>query len=357
MTYLDPKFDFGIKAHLLGWLGNSKRRYPTSSTSPRTWQQTIFADVGEFLQRNRLDPTPNNYDLAYQFRAAHNANLVGAIRDEIERNGALDTDAAERIFAESGAQVSVEALSELAENIEAQANGLTRIVRQSAGHAKEFSTALERHNASDDNLDSIIELTRTMVARTRLAESQLRHAQKQLSGLRTNLVAAQRAADVDPLTDLPNRRAFKRDLEGMISKTRTGNRMLSLGFCDIDYFKQFNDKYGHEVGDRVLRYVAAALAHAFKDKGMVGRFGGEEFLVALPGLNLTEARNAIDGVRQQLSSRVLYSSTDETQLGSVTFSAGVTTMTEGDNSAELLRRADEALYCAKAAGRNCVAVG
>jgi diguanylate cyclase len=196
-----------------------------------------------------------------------------------------------------------------------------------------------------------------MVARTRLAEAQLRHAQKQLSGLRSSLVDARRAADVDPLTELPNRRAFKRDLETLIERARASGEPLSLGFCDIDHFKKFNDAHGHETGDRVLRYVASTLAQAFESSGMVGRFGGEEFVVALPGMPLAAARDAIDATRQKLSSRHLFAATDHSALGTVGFSAGVTSLTADDGSAELLRRADEALYRAKSAGRDCVMIG
>ena len=130
-----------------------------------------------------------------------------------------------------------------------------------------------------------------------------------------------------------------------------------LGFCDIDHFKQFNDRHGHETGDRVLRYVAAALARAFDGRGIVGRFGGEEFVVALPDMTLADARAFIDAVRHKLAERHLYAATDNADLGSVAFSAGVTTLIDGDGSAELLRRTDEALYRAKAAGRNFVMIG
>ncbi len=220
MAYLDPKSHFSIKNRLRSWFENGEIENRPAPENVPSWQQQIFADVGDFLFDSQLDPTPNNYDLAYQFRSAHNANLVIAIRSEIERSGALDADAAERIFAQSGGPVSVEALASFTERIETQASGLSTIARQSAGDAKDFSSALERECASGHEVTAIIDLAHAMVARTRLAESQLRHTQKQLSGLRSNLVAAQRAADVDPLTELPNRRAFKRDLEMLIDTAR-----------------------------------------------------------------------------------------------------------------------------------------
>jgi diguanylate cyclase len=357
MAYLDPKAPFAIKDRLRSWFEGRGIGADTASGEKPSWQQKVFTDVGDFLFDHRLDPTPNNYDLGFQFRMANNGRLVASIRDEISRTGVLDADAAERIFAEFGGPVSAEALSRFAERIEAQAEGLTTIATQSAGDAKDFSTALERECSAGGEVSAIVGLTQAMVARTRHAEAQLLHAQKQLNGLRSSLVDARRAADVDPLTDLPNRRAFKRNLEVLIEKSHMTGKPLSLGFCDIDHFKIFNDTHGHETGDRVLRYVAATLAQAFESRGIVGRFGGEEFLVALPDLPIADARDAIDATRKKLADRHLFAATDHAALGTVTFSAGVTMITEGDVSADLLRRADEALYRAKAAGRNCVVIG
>jgi diguanylate cyclase len=159
------------------------------------------------------------------------------------------------------------------------------------------------------------------------------------------------------LTELPNRRAFKRDLEAMLETARHDGTPLSLAFCDIDHFKRFNDTFGHETGDRVLRYVAAHLSREFEKCGVVGRFGGEEFVVALPGLSLAQARKLVDHARADLAERNLKSQSDNSDLGQLTFSAGVTAMTDGDETADLLRRADESLYRAKDGGRNCVMIG
>ncbi len=357
MAYLDPKPQFAIKDRLRSWFeGRGNAMEPAAGEKP-SWQQKVFMEVGNFLFDHRLDPTPNNYDMAFQFRMANNTKLVASIRQEISRKGVLDADAAERIFAECGGPISAEALTDFAERIEAQAEGLTSIAHQSADDAKDFSSALERECSAGGEVSAIVGLTQAMVARTRHAEAQLLHAQNQLNGLRSSLVDARRAADVDPLTDLPNRRAFKRNLEALIDKSHATGKPLSLGFCDIDHFKIFNDTHGHETGDRVLRYVAATLAQAFESRGMVGRFGGEEFLVALPDLPLADARDAIDATRKKLSDRHLFAAADHAALGTVTFSAGVATIMKGDGSAEILRRADEALYRAKAAGRNCVVTG
>jgi diguanylate cyclase len=355
MAYLDPKTHFVIKDRRRNWFEG--RGQDSASGSKPSWQEKVFTEVGDFMFDNRLDPTPNNYDLAFQFRMANNARLVASIRREIDETGGLDADAAERIFAEYGGPISAEALTRFAEQIEAQAEGLTAIAHQSADNAKDFSAALERESSAGGEVATIVGLTQAMVARTRHAEAQFLQAQKQLNGLRSILVDARRAADVDPLTDLPNRHAFKQDLEVLIDKAWTSGEPLCVAFCDIDQFKRFNDLHGHETGDRVVRYVAATLAKAFAARGLVGRYGGEEFVLALPGMSIDDARDAIDATRLKLSERHLFAMADYAALGRISFSAGVTTMTQGDGSTELLRRADEALHRAKAAGRNCVIIG
>lgn len=356
MAYLDPKTHFAFGERLRNWLGD-RGREEDMPRQQESWQEHVYTDIGSFLFDNKLDPTPDNYDLAYQFRAASNAQLVAAIRAEIDKSGVLDADAAERIFADAAGPISPDALSKFAQQIEQQADGLTSIARQSGRDANNFRVALEKECADGATPGQVLELTQAMVARTRAAEAQLRSAQKELQGLRVTLVEAQRAADVDPLTELPNRRAFKRDLEDMIATAKDKGEPVSLAFCDIDHFKRVNDTHGHETGDRVLRYVATTLARAFEKNGVVGRFGGEEFVVALPGLTLMQSKKLIDETREQLCGRHLYTSDEKTDIGSVSFSAGVTTLTTGDGTAELLRRADEALYRAKGSGRNCVVIG
>ena len=359
MAYLDSKSHFALPNRVRTWLRDRNDSPGTTNTghAALSWQQLVYNEVGDFLRANRLDPTPDNYDLAYQFRAAANAQLVAAVHEEIARSGSLDIDSAERIFAESGNTISGNGMADFVRQVEEQAVGLSSIAQQSGRDAVDFRSALENECSNGSDTASVIKLTKAMVTRTRLAEAQLRDAQKELTGLRTTLIEAQRAADVDPLTELPNRRAFKRGLEKLIETAVTKKTPMSLAFCDIDHFKQFNDKHGHETGDRVLRYVASTLAREFENNALVGRFGGEEFVIALAGSTLADAKHAVDGARARLSERNLLTADNNLELGVVTFSAGVTTLAEGDGSADLLKRADDALYRAKGSGRNCVMIG
>ncbi len=346
-------------SHWPAWLprlGGRPRAAPAKE--PVDWQTSTFGAVGDFLFGNRLDPTPDNYDLAFQYRAAVNARLVEAVRCELDTSGILTADAAERIFAESAGPITASSLAGMADRIEAQVTTLTTVSKASREDADAFCVALEESCAGDAVApDTILALTRSMISRTRVAEAQLRRSAKELTGLRATLREAQRFADVDSLTDLLNRRAFKRDLENAMRAARKDREPLALAFCDIDNFKRLNDAHGHETGDRVLRFVAALMAQRFAKVGLVGRFGGEEFVIMFPKMNPSDAFAAVDACRAELSQRRLYSATDRHLIGSITFSAGVAALLDGDGVADILRRADEALYRAKGEGRNLVLMG
>jgi len=158
-------------------------------------------------------------------------------------------------------------------------------------------------------------------------------------------------ANTDPLTQIPNRRALYPEIERLLAETRTrpGGCLILL---DIDHFKRVNDTFGHNVGDEVLIRMATLLRADLRDGDTVGRWGGEEFLLTLPGLPLSLAEK----VAERLRSRV------EEQLGvgshPITASFGVTLCAQDDDLQSCTARADRALYTAKAAGRNrvvCVA--
>jgi diguanylate cyclase len=333
------------------WL---RRDAPSAASTPVHWQEQLFRDLGTFLFDNALDPTPDNYDLAFQFRAAQDKALVAAVLTEIRDQGSLSIDAADRIFAEHAGPVSADALSQLAAAFKVQVDGLSSIARTSGDDVAAFRTALESHPG---DVAKVVDLTCAMIARTRNAEAELRKSTRELAGLRAHLAEAQHFADVDPLTELANRRAFKRDLERAIVDCRAASVPLSLAFCDIDHFKRLNDLHGHETGDRVLRFVAQLMAKHFAGTGTVGRFGGEEFVVMFPGLDPETARSTVDKCRAALADLPLYAATTGDRIGAVSFTAGVVLLHDGEGMAELLRRADETLYRGKAEGRNRVLAG
>jgi len=164
-------------------------------------------------------------------------------------------------------------------------------------------------------------------------------------------------ATTDGLTGLTNRRAFDEALELELSRCRRNNVPLSLLMIDVDRFKSYNDIYGHQAGDDILKTVATCLKASLKRPGDVAaRYGGEEFVVILPDTDEDGAFFIADAFRERLLAMGL--AHPGSSKGVITASVGLACFTERDagfNATELLRRADEALYIAKGAGRDRVA--
>jgi len=163
---------------------------------------------------------------------------------------------------------------------------------------------------------------------------------------RTATLADQVMTDV--LTGVPNRRRLSDELDLLMANARRYQRQVSVVFVDIDRFKNVNDTYGHDVGDQVLIELARRLEDSVRDADVVGRWGGEEFLIVAPETGLDDA--------EQLAQRCWGRVRDSpfAGVGTVTASFGVVTLSEDDDRRSFLRRADLALYTAKSEGRDRV---
>lgn len=160
-------------------------------------------------------------------------------------------------------------------------------------------------------------------------------------------------SETDILSGLLNRRGFERRLEEALRRSASNGLPVSLVICDLDHFKDVNDTYGHAIGDRIIALFAATLRESAADHHVLGRIGGEEFAIMLPGSNLAAGRLFAE------NARVAFSGLDGERLpvaSRFTASFGVAEMGHGEASASLMARADAALYEAKRAGRDCVRV-
>jgi diguanylate cyclase (GGDEF)-like protein len=155
-----------------------------------------------------------------------------------------------------------------------------------------------------------------------------------------------REATVDPLTGCLNRRGLEERLQVEVQRARRYDRPLAVLMLDLDRFKQVNDRYGHDVGDRVLCAVGGALLDTLRETDLIGRYGGEEFAIVLPEVEVAPAVRAAERVRSALSGIA-----DPAMDGGVTASLGLAVQPrDGTDAASLLRSADQALYAAKTAG-------
>lgn len=160
---------------------------------------------------------------------------------------------------------------------------------------------------------------------------------------------AKHNAITDALTELGNRYWMQDVFDRELKRALQDGRPACIAMIDIDGFKRFNDRYGHIAGDRVLSSVAKVLRKHLRPTDLIARFGGDEFAAFLPGISLDKARQTADRIRE----RVLKISPSSLETP-VTVSIGVAAIGPGDDLAELIHRADAAMYEAKAAGRNRV---
>lgn len=172
---------------------------------------------------------------------------------------------------------------------------------------------------------------------------------------RRRLQELRQAALTDPLTGISNRRHVEGRLSAAIAELESNSTIAGLLFMDIDQFKQFNDTYGHNIGDEILRMVAKTMRHALRATDTLGRWGSEEFIAIL---NEVHSNSALLAAADKVRAQVEHSRLDVDEQGlAVTVSIGGTLLLLGDTPESFVARADALMYQSKLAGRNHVTIG
>lgn len=204
-------------------------------------------------------------------------------------------------------------------------------------------------------LQALIHETRQMQAATSDMQTRFESKSREIEELQVQLERERQRAVTDPLTGLFNRAAVLDRLNAAVGETADG-QPPSVIMLDIDHFKVINDTHGHLIGDRVIRFVAQVLQRNIKGKDTAARYGGEEFTVVLPGTGAKGAEAVAEAIRTAVANAQLVRADNKQPLGQITLSAGVATYRRGEDSLELLNRADRALYASKNKGRNRVSI-
>jgi diguanylate cyclase len=333
----------------------------------------LYQRIGAFLATHHLSPDPRHYAFAYDVisdDAGPLAQAVAALTDggirlsshDIEslggEIGALGPAPADHADDEMGNNEMDEAqrrAEQLVARTQHQVEGFNDMVRaihhETAGFGRELAASAEamRAQSGAGTIEDIARLTGTMLERVYAAEGRLEAATHETSALRVALEAARADALRDPLTDLPNRRAFE---EGFAAHD-AGATQLCVAVCDIDHFKSVNDRFGHAVGDRVLRAIGTALTEGC-EAHLVSRYGGEEFAILFIGVDVQTAHALIEATRDRVAAKRYRLRETDAPLGAVTFSAGVSPVNPGEVLGTAFARADALLYRAKSDGRNKV---
>jgi len=246
-----------------------------------------------------------------------------------------------------------------------ETNTLKVLANTFGSSAKEFredlsSLSQKAEEVTDSNPDteelllSMVSAAQKAVEQNSELEEKLSRALEQITSLQKSLGRITADASTDALTKLNNRRYFDSSAPDLFAATHADKKSLCFIIADIDHFRQFNDKWGHKIGDQVLKLVADVLRENVKGQDLFARYGGNEFVLALPNRSLTEAITLADNIRVSVGKRKLINKTTNDNLGRITMSFGVTEMHKAESPGELFKIADTALQKAKEQGRNCV---
>ncbi|GAB6052334.1 GGDEF domain-containing protein [Magnetospira thiophila] len=250
--------------------------------------------------------------------------------------------------------------------INAEANQIIESANRMESNARAYGETLEGATArlgkaeDREQIQSIIhevsQETGGLLDQNAGLMQQLRQSTQTVQVLQARLEEIQNLASKDAVTGLYNRRHFLTMLDDLLSRPANQDGQLCLIFIDIDNFKGFNDRYGHAVGDMVLKLVARILQGSVRAQDICARFGGDEFIVTLPGITLDEARPLAERLRARMAATPLRKRGSSQDFGQLTISMGMTGFQQPESAESLIERADTALLSAKKAGKNMLVV-
>ena len=329
------------------------------STREQALAKTAFALMSEW----NVAPTPEHYELFYVYAGGTNA-VLGKIIDGMLRD---KTPFTPPVLSGLCAQFLIHArtaqtMEDVGSGISGMLDTVLATLDRAGKDAGEYGRALSAATGELGGVQSPVAVTRlveklvgatqAMETRTKSLESKLQRSSEQVNELKTQLDTVRKENRLDPLTGLANRKTFDQELTSAIADAREDGAAVALMMCDIDHFKHFNDTWGHQTGDQVLRLVANCLSENVKGRDTAARYGGEEFVVILRQTPLEGAAKLAEQIRANVENKKLVKKSTGDILGTITISIGVAQLRDKDSADLLVQRADRALYRAKNTGRN-----
>lgn len=249
----------------------------------------------------------------------------------------------EAVMAELGTGISRRSIDTILNELDE----FERVERQQLAQRAERSAAATRN--SERLVDLLTAGSLILIAGGFISSLALRRALRNEADTREEL---RRMATTDELTGLANRREVLAGIDRMIAASQRHSRPLTVAILDIDRFKQVNDTHGHPAGDEVIRTISAMALTMMRKQDLVGRLGGEEFIIAMPDCDSHSALLACERLREAVAALPIVLSHGATLK--VTLSTGIAQLGHGEDRTRLIVRADEALYSAKNTGRDRV---
>ncbi len=327
-------------------------------------EQAFAKSAIALMGEANVPATPDNFELFYAYAAGENPGLMQVMRGLIESKKPFTpeqiSDLRMRCLSGARAAATMDNLGgDMGSLIDDVMDRLETASRDTANYKAALTAATGQLGAERSPADlrklveGLVAATRAMEQRAKALEGELQISSQQVHELRGKLDDVRKESMTDPLTQIANRKAFDEAVKCALTGVAE-NEEVSLLICDIDHFKKFNDSWGHQTGDQVLRLVAACLSENTKGRDTAARYGGEEFAVLLRGTSLAAASKVAEQIRATVETKKLVKKSSGDILGAITISIGVAQFGLRETGEAIIRRADACLYGAKHNGRNLV---
>ena len=328
-------------------------------------QTQEFANAAfESMRQHGIPPSPENFTVWFHYHSDTYGDLTRLMDKAIQDGQPFDErqndDLYARFFGGDQRKITLGAAASTERILQEVLSKISTAKTNVAGYAA-FLQDTSQALGGDDGVRNVealiaglIEQTGAMQKRNEVLERDLQKSTEEVVILRRDMEAIQRDAQTDGLTNIANRKRFDASLREAVAAAAEDGKPLCLILADIDHFKKFNDLYGHQMGDQVLKLVGRTLRDCIREGDLPARFGGEEFAVILPNADLAEAAEIGDRIRKTIATRRIVRRDSKVELGAITTCIGVALYQKGEPIPALIDRADEALYVAKRTGRNKV---
>lgn len=322
------------------------------------------AQVLALLQDMQTGPNPVPYTVAYVYLAQINDGIRCALQPYADQRTAVPQkvwrDLYDHYIQASGATMPDGVSDSLQRILAAVAANISEACRSTDDFSAEVRRAVaEIGGSAGQTPDVLLTTARRLLiaaestcARTSALQSRLATSMAEAEQLQAELEEQRRAAMIDPLTGLLNRRGMDAEFEALLQVG--ASRAFSVLMVDIDRFKAINDAFGHTVGDALIRSVAQAIRACIRQTDHAVRYGGEEFLVLLPETTGKRSLIVAEAIRTKVAALRLVRRNDNRKLPAITVSIGVAASVAGDDADTIINRADRAMYQSKQDGRNQV---
>lgn len=311
-----------------------------------------------------LTPDPITFEVWFTYVSGYNEALNHEINGLIDA-GALSADTVLEVYNRHlSPNRHLQKLFAVGESLRDEAHLVADLIDTAYCSASSYGDNLQLAVQQIDQLEesrSVNAIVSALIAsteeikRTNAAlQTQLRAAETQVRLLQDSVEILRIESMTDPVTGVANRKLFDLSLKQMIDHAARADTLLSLVLADIDRFKEFNDRFGHQVGDDVLRLVAFAIKSSVRGGDLVARYGGDEFVVILPRTSAKDAFAVGENIRRAVMEKELVRRSTREKLGRMTVSVGIAEYKNGWSAEGMIEEADKHLYVAKHNGRNRV---